>query len=236
MLLNEESRVDAFIKGLRSKQYRSHFLITKPSTMEEVRRTAIHITRKGHWIHTTSSSYCESDSDPDFSSSDSVSSMEKDFIKTKHSSHSKKKHASISQKDKRLGTSHPAATSNSKQEINRLIKQFEEMKILLAEAVTKVNRLEQSKNNCKNCKSSIHTTPNCNQPCKICQGSLDIHVFWKCPNYNIAGNRSNPSIPVANTTNPSNGIEHVILEDDDEFDPFSKTLEDLCKSSMLKYQ
>jgi len=71
--------------------------------------------------------------------------MEKDFIKMKHSSHSKKKHASISQKDKTLGTSHPAITSDSKQEsseIDRLIKQFGEMKILLAEAVTKVDRLD----------------------------------------------------------------------------------------------
>jgi len=121
LLLNEESRVDAFIKGLRSKQYRSHFLITKPSTMKEVRRTVIHITRKGQWIHTTSSkkhksdstssSCSESESDSDASSSDSISSMEEDFIKMKHSSHSKKKHASISQKDKSLGTSHPAITS-----------------------------------------------------------------------------------------------------------------------------
>ena len=47
LLLNEESRVDAFIKELRSKQYGFHFLITKPSTMEDVRKTIIHITRKG---------------------------------------------------------------------------------------------------------------------------------------------------------------------------------------------
>jgi len=152
----------------------------------------------------------------------------------KHSSYSKKKHAGISQKDKSFGTSHfgtnyLAITSNSKQEsseINSLIKQFGEMKILLAEAVTKVDRLEQSQNNCKNCKTSTHITPNCNQPCKICQQSLDIHVFWKCPNYNIAGNQSNPSIPVANTTNPSGSIEHVLLEDDD-FDSLSNTLQDL---------
>jgi len=38
---------------------------------------------------------------------------------------------------------------------------------------------------------------------------------------------SNPSIPVANTTNPSSGIGHVLLEDDDDFNPFSNTLEDL---------
>jgi len=50
----KKSRVDAFIKELRFKQYRSHFLITKPSTIEEVRTTVIHITRKGQWIHTTS--------------------------------------------------------------------------------------------------------------------------------------------------------------------------------------
>ena len=56
---------------------------------------------------------------------------------------------------------------------------------------------------------------------------MGIHVFWKCPNYNIAGNKSNSSIPVANTTNPSGSIEHVLLQDDDKFDPFSNTLEDL---------
>jgi len=95
LLLNEESRVDAFIKGLRSKQYRSHFLITKPSTMEEVRRTVIHITRKGRWIHTTSNkkhrsdstsnSCSDSESDSDSSSSNSDSSMEEDFIGMKSS-------------------------------------------------------------------------------------------------------------------------------------------------------
>jgi len=51
LLLNKESSVDAFIKGLRYKQYRFHFLIIKPFTMEEV-KTVIHITRKGQWIHT----------------------------------------------------------------------------------------------------------------------------------------------------------------------------------------
>ena len=67
-----------------------------------------------------------------------------DFIKMKSSSHSKKKHIGISQKDKSLSTSYSATTSNSKQEsseIDSLIKQFGEMKILLAEA--NVNRLEK---------------------------------------------------------------------------------------------
>ena len=65
--------------------------------------------------------------------------MEEDFIKMKYSGHSKKKHAGISQKDKSLGTSHPATTtSNSKQEsseIDSLIKQFGEIKIRFAEAM-----------------------------------------------------------------------------------------------------
>jgi len=56
---------------------------------------------------------------------------------------------------------------------------------------------------------------------------LSIHVVWKCSNYNIAGNKSNPSIPVANTTNSSGGIEHVLLEDNNDFDLFSNTLENL---------
>jgi len=124
-----------------------------------------------------------------------------------------KRNMLASAKDKSLGTSHPATTCNSKQEcseIDSLIKQFGEMKILLDEAVTKVDRLDQIKNNHKNCKSSTHTTPNCNQPCKICQGCLYIYVFWKCSNYNIAGNRLHLSISVANTTNPSGSIEHVL--------------------------
>ena len=39
--------------------------------------------------------------------------------------------------------------------IDRLIKQFEQIKLLLAEAVLKGNKLEQSKNNCKNWKKSL---------------------------------------------------------------------------------
>ena len=86
----------------------------------------------------------------------------------KHSSYSKKKHVSISQKDKSFSTSHPATISK----IDSLIKQFRETKIALAEAITKADRLEQSQNNCRNCKSSTHTTSNYNQSYKICQGSL----------------------------------------------------------------
>ena len=134
--------------------------------MKGVRRTVIHNTRKGQWIHitsnkkhksdSTSSSCSESDLDSDCSSSDSDSSMEKDFIKMKSSSHSKKKHAGISQEDKSLGISYPAiTTSNSKQEsseIENLIKHFAERKILLAEAVTKVDRLKSK------AKTNIHTS------------------------------------------------------------------------------
>jgi len=143
--------------------------------MEEARRTVIHITTKGQWIHTTSnkkhksdstsSSCSDSESYSDSSCSDSDSSIEEDFIRIKSSSHSKKKHVGIGQKDKNINTGHPAtSTSNSKQEssgIVSLIKQFGAMKILLAEAVTKVDRLKQSKNSCKNYRSSTYTTSNC---------------------------------------------------------------------------
>jgi len=47
----------------------------------------------------------------------------------------------------------------------------------------------------------------------------------KCSNYNIAENRSNPSLLVANNTNPSGDIDHILLEDNDEFDLFSNTLD-----------
>ena len=51
LLLNKESRVDAFINGLGSKQYKFHFIITKPSIIDKIKRTAVHTTRKGYWIY-----------------------------------------------------------------------------------------------------------------------------------------------------------------------------------------
>ena len=42
--MHENIRVETFISGLR--HYRSHFLITDPSTMEEVKRTVQTITKK----------------------------------------------------------------------------------------------------------------------------------------------------------------------------------------------
>jgi len=162
--------------------------------MEEVRRTVVYITRKGQWSHTTSSwkhesngstssSSSESDSNSEALSSDSDSSIEEDFIRMKStSSHSKKRHTSISRNDKSSNnTGYPAAITDSSEqesrEIDSLIKQFGEIKLLLAEAVTKVDKLEQVKNSCKNCRSSAHTTPNCTQLCKVCQGTLDVHIF-----------------------------------------------------------
>jgi len=75
-----------------------------------------------------------------------------------------------------------------------LIKQFREMKIMLTASVTKAHKLEQSSNKnsvyCKNCRGSDHYTQNCSQLCKICQGNLGTHPFWKCPNY-INNNNSN---------------------------------------------
>jgi len=53
------------------------------------------------------------------------------------------------------------------------------------------------------------------------------HVCQLAINYVIASNKSNSSILVANTTNSSGNIEHILLEDNDDFDPFSNTLEDL---------
>jgi len=98
------------------------------------------------------------------------------------------------------------------------------MKILLAEAVTKVDKLEQSRNNYKNHISSTHTTPNCSQPYKVCQGTLEAHVFWKCPNYS----RTNfENLSTTSITNIKPVTEHILLEDDDNFDMFTNTLENL---------
>ena len=107
LLLNKKKgRIDIFINELKSKQHRSHLSIIKLSTIERVKRTVIHIIRKGQWIYTTSSkrykfdspdsSCSESDSDSGSSSSNSNSLIEKDFIKMKLSSYFKNKHAGIS--------------------------------------------------------------------------------------------------------------------------------------------
>jgi len=99
----------------------------------------------------------------------------------KLSSCSKKKYTGISQKDKNISTDYITTnTKDSKQEsseLNSLIKQFGEIKILLAKAVTKFDRLNQSKNSFKSCRSSSYTIFHCIQPYKVYQRSLDIYIF-----------------------------------------------------------
>ena len=85
--MHENIRVETFISGLR--HYRSHFLITNPSTMEEVKRIVQTITKKKQW--NKSYSYNDSDSEYDSSlnesdESDEISDNEdtlKPFIKKK---------------------------------------------------------------------------------------------------------------------------------------------------------
>jgi len=71
---------------------------------------------------------------------------------------------------------------------------------MLAEAVSKVEKLEQTKTYCRNCRTAGHDARNCPQPCKNCNGSAGTHPFWRCPQY-LAGKPQ----PVA---------EHVLLEDE----------------------
>ena len=55
-------------------------------------------------------------------------------------------------------------------------------------------------------------------------------MFWKCFNYNVTRgtNRANANNLAVNTTTTTGGsIELVLLEDDNNFDLFSNTLEDL---------
>jgi hypothetical protein len=149
LLLCEEIIVDTFINGLRHN--RSHFLITKPSTMEEVRRTVIHITQKSQWNHKRRSSHSDSDdsssdhtdSDSDQnSSSDSDSSMEEGFIKMKTTS--KKKKDATSKREKQATSSTSQSTSTPKQgesnKIDTLIRQFGEMKFSLLKLSLKLTK------------------------------------------------------------------------------------------------
>ena len=97
------------------------------------------------------------------------------------------------------------------------------MKILLAEAVTKVDKLEQNRNNCKNCRSSTHTTLKSSQLYKVCQGSLRVHVFWKYSNFTKI-NFGNSSTTVAIDIKPV--APYILLEDNENFDIFTNPLED----------
>jgi hypothetical protein len=73
----ETTRVETFISGLR--YYRSHFLITDPSSMEDIRRIVQSIIRKKQW----SKSYKESDSEiTSEDSDDDESDSDKDDFET----------------------------------------------------------------------------------------------------------------------------------------------------------
>src|SRR5207248_273830 len=92
--MHENIRVEAFISELG--HYRSHFLITSPSTMEEVKTIVQAITKEKEW----NKSYSYNDSDSDFKSStlnesDEESDNEdtsKPFIKKKSHEISKPAH------------------------------------------------------------------------------------------------------------------------------------------------
>ena len=58
--MHENIRVETFISGLR--YYISHFLITNPSTMEEVKRILQTITKKKQWNKSYSHDYSDSES------------------------------------------------------------------------------------------------------------------------------------------------------------------------------
>ena len=157
----ENIRVETFISGLR--HYRSHFLITNPSTMEEVKRIVQTITKKKQW--NKSYSYNDSDSDSESSTlnesdqSDEESDNEdtsKPFIKKK--SHEIYKPAHFKAKETKNEITGKATKDK---DFDAFIKQFSEMKIMLAETVDKLEKLEQNKSNkiqynCKNCQSSSH--------------------------------------------------------------------------------
>jgi hypothetical protein len=86
----------AFIAGL--KHYRSHFLILKPGTMEEIRKIVTNVTRKKAWNKYSSS---ESDSDDSNDSDSTYTSSDPDdsFYKPKSTMDLKKRKSKIDNKD-----------------------------------------------------------------------------------------------------------------------------------------
>jgi len=100
-------------------------------------------------------------------------------------------------------------------DFDSFMKQFSEMKIMLAETVNKLDKWEQnnkaskSTQTCKNCQDTGHDARICSQPCKICKGSQGIHPFYRCPEYR-------PFKPQTTQLNQetSRPTEHVLFEDD----------------------
>src|SRR5436190_21816642 len=166
--MHENIRVETFISGLR--HYRSHFLITNPSTMEEVKRIVQTITKKKQW--NKSYSYNDSDSDSESSTlnesdgSDEESDNEdtsKPFIKKKSHEISKPTHFKAKETKNEI-----SGKATKDKDFDAFIKQFSEMKIMLAGTVNKLEKLEQSKStkfqyNCKNCQSFTHDARTCPQ-------------------------------------------------------------------------
>ena len=223
LAMHETTRVETFISGLR--HYRSHFLITDPSSIEDVRRIVQSITRKKQW----SKSYKESDSEVTSDESDESGneSEEDEFerivkkkskinpIKRKEDS----KFIKNSYEDKRKSDNNIVNMMKedpSKYDVDKLIQQFSEMKIMLAETVSKVNKLTNNNNNyknqltCRNCQASNHDARDCTQPCKVCKGTKGSHPFWKCPDY------PNLTKPLNQSNNRTS--EHVLLETEEDYD------------------
>jgi len=142
LTMSEESRVEAFISGLR--HHRSHFLITGPSTMEEVRQTVLHISKKKPLNTDSDSEEDDMDTIPDSSNAANQNHEKEGLIKTQAHSFP------LTGETKDDFTSNPRRKHKSSEkklsEIDTLINQFNSMKIMLMEAVTKVNKLEQASN------------------------------------------------------------------------------------------
>jgi RNase H-like domain found in reverse transcriptase/Reverse transcriptase (RNA-dependent DNA polymerase)/Integrase zinc binding domain/Integrase core domain/gag-polyprotein putative aspartyl protease/Retrotransposon gag protein len=211
--MHEHIRVETFISGLR--HYRSHFLITNPSTMEEVKRIVQTITKKKQWnrsftynhSNTDSESSILSESEYDDDNSDNEDKL-KSFIKINSQKRSK-----VTKSDNKVNENHKKSTKDN--DFDNFIKQFSEMKIMLAETANKLEKLEQTNKgnkmpyNCKNCQSTTHDARSCSQPCKICKGNQGIHPFYKCPEYRPLKPQGPQTLQ--ETSKPN---EHVLLEDD----------------------
>jgi hypothetical protein len=89
------------------------------------------------------------------------------------------------------------------------------MKIMLAETVSKVNKLTHNNNyknqlTCRNCQASNHDARDCPQSCKVCKGTKGSHPFWKCPDY--------PNLTKSSNQSNNRTSEYVLLEIEEDYD------------------
>jgi len=239
LAMSETSRVETFISGL--KHYRSHFLIMQPSTMEEVRKIISNITKKKGWSKRQAYSDSESDSesssgsDDDSDSSDSELDLENLKLKAQMGL---KRRKDKERNSKPITDLNKNSRSDNKQaiDIDDLVKQFGEMKIMLSEIAKNSSKsnmgqtpfcracrkpgqeIKDCTSPCRNCQGNGHLAQDCKEPCKICRGNNGIHPFFQCPEFKPYSRHLKPP-------------EHITLMEDEELEVSSSS--DSCEVGVV---